>query len=466
MFIWFYTLFCSGDAFYVKNVKQVPTNNKKIIFTKCGRIGNALFRYLACVLMSIKYDLEYIVEDDYPVVEEFKFYKGVDHKNDDITFINPKNINELKNYVRSTPAAKGFNTLGFVKSNIDIMNLTSNNYINKENGHGLFVKNIINIDDNNYFDIDENMISTLGICADSILSKSPYQNIRMTGYFQYDQIYTENKKEILEYIEKNKNNHFIKTATYNRDLIDNHKIFYMNEIINDMILPSNKIYDIAIHIRLGDFNGANDFIEYEYLEELFKIIDFANKTCTIVIQTPENKHDIDFLNKCLEWFTSNKINISVESNDVITDFNIMKSAKILVCSMSTLSWCAAFFSNKIETCYMPNYNFQKVDPDRKTYFKNPIKNTILYNVKTTIISDYKIMICNENITTIQKKQLNQIKQLNIPYEFIDIINEIKIYDTEHDNIKLLYNNFETYYYKNDNSKDITKKIELHSIGNI
>ena len=59
----------------------------------------------------------------------------------------------------------------------------------------------------------------------------------------------------------------------------------------------------------------------------------------------------------------------------------MKSAKEVVCSMSTLSWIAAYFSKTIHTCYIPNYNFEE---SRKCQtFKYPLKNTILYDVKTT-----------------------------------------------------------------------------------
>ena len=66
------------------------------------------------------------------------------------------------------------------------------------------------------------------------------------------------------------------------------------------------------------------------------------------------------------------------------DFNIMKNTKILVCSMSTLSWCSAFFSKKLELCYMPDYDFH--DQNRKTFFKNPIDNTLFYKVKSTKMS--------------------------------------------------------------------------------
>ena len=155
----------------------------------------------------------------------------------------------------------------------------------------------------------------------------------------------------------------------------------MKDILDDIKLDDSKIYDIAIHLRLGDFADKDDFIDYIYLEELFSTIDFNNKRSCFVVEKPKCEFDIDFLNKCLTWFKNKNIPINVESNSLIIDFNIMKSAKILVCSMSTLSWCSAFFSKKIELCYMPDYNFH--DQNRKTFFKNPIDNTLFYRVKST-----------------------------------------------------------------------------------
>jgi len=53
----------------------------------------------------------------------------------------------------------------------------------------------------------------------------------------------------------------------------------------------------------------------------------------------------------------------------------MKNAKILVCSCSTLSWIAAFLSDKVTTVYFPNYKNRQIHET----FKKPIENTILYD---------------------------------------------------------------------------------------
>ena len=343
---------------------------KYVIFRANGRLCNALFRYFACILFSIKYGHQFILEEDCNNEQliDYIFYKGVDHSGDDRSFLKSNDVNKLKEYANKNNDIVSFNTLGFMKNSIDINNLKSNEYINQNNEHGLYVKNTIIIDDNNFI----NMIN------DNNLKN---YNLLMIGYFQFDYIYNYYKKDILSFINNNSHNHFIRTATYNRFLVDNHQKMLIANVINDIQLDEKKMYDLVIHVRLGDFFGTDDFIEYEYYEKIFEKIDFSNKKCVLLTQKQESEDDILFLKKCLLWFNRNNVSINIESNDLITDFNIMKNAKEVVCSMSTLSWCACYLSNNIEKCYMPNYNFDHLD--RSTYFKNPIKNTYLYDVKST-----------------------------------------------------------------------------------
>ena len=54
----------------------------------------------------------------------------------------------------------------------------------------------------------------------------------------------------------------------------------------------------------------------------------------------------------------------------------MKNTKKLICSNSTICWCAAFLSGNLTTCYMPDYKIRN-DRSHQT-FKFPIQNTFLY----------------------------------------------------------------------------------------
>ena len=211
------------------------------------------------------------------------------------------------------------------------------------------------------------------------------KNISLQGYFQYDEIYLQNKNYILDFLEQNKNVNCIRTEN---------NVFSTKYIIDDMVLDATKIYDNVIHIRLGDFNGRPDFIEIQYLLHLFDGIKeiFVNKTA-IVMETPSNECDKQYLDTVLSWFVNNNISQPViESNDMITDYNIMKQAKVIISSMSTLCWIAAYFSKSLEKIYMPNYNFFDIEDRKNGFFKKPIQNTILYDVKTTKFTDIKVVI--------------------------------------------------------------------------
>ena len=268
--------------------------NNLIIFRTSGRLGNAIFRYLACVKVILK----------------------------------------CKKY------------------NIDL------NYILEENVNLNLINNLKVIKEKEIFDFLDSEIKEKEI------------NILLDGYFQHDNLYIENKNEIIDYINIFKNYHKIKTDRGNQH--------FLNTIIDNLSLE--KKYDVVIHLRLSDFNGIEDFIEFKYMINLFNSLSekfFINKKIAIVSEKLYSQNDINYLNNCLDWFKSKKLNITFESNDLITDFNIMKQSKILICSNSTLSWMAAYFSKNIEKCYLPDYNFK----DKNTTFKYPIKNTFLYKMK-------------------------------------------------------------------------------------
>ena len=337
----------------------------KIIFRPNGRLGNAIFRYIATALLCIKnnYKYDYIIENSSNISDTYTFYKNMDHIGDDISRLS---INNRMHHIDNNDMVVGFNTLGYIKSKIDVNNLSKSKYMN--NNDGIFVKKFINVTDNNYFDILNKDLN----------KKFKNYNILMNGFFQFDKIYLENKKDIMSFIEKNKDIHYIKG--------DDGKLFLMKNIVDDIKLQIEQYYDIVIHIRLGDFCDKDDFIHYKYLIELFNNIEneLSISKNAIVIEKPNNDYDIDYLNKCLEWFKMKNIRVSVESNDLSTDFNILKSAKTLVCCMSTLSWIAAYLSKNLNKCYMPDYDFTEIG--RLTTFKKPIDNTIFYNIKNENIN--------------------------------------------------------------------------------
>ena len=256
----------------------------KINFTIKGRLGNAIFRYLASTLLCIYYNCEYVVN-----------------------ILQNKNCSDEQFY------------------------LITNNL-------------------NNIFEID---------------------SLNMTEYYQHDTIYKNNKNQIIDFIKKNPD-HYILTDGINAGDGNNEK-FYMINILNT---PSSftKKYKYVLHLRLEDFVTHNLYIKKERIIELIQKIDIEDHKICIVCKKPETEFEIEYIDFISKFLKNKNINIIIESNDVLTDYYIMKEAEILICSKSTLSWCAAFFSDKIQQCYLPDYEIQ---PNIMTC-KSPIDNTILY----------------------------------------------------------------------------------------
>jgi GR25 family glycosyltransferase involved in LPS biosynthesis len=339
------------------------TDPNKLVFVPSGRLGNAIFRYIACAVVNIVHPtLHYTLATDIELpIDNLTYYAGLDHVGDDVYQTNAS-ASEMAKEAKKNNNILGYNTLGFFKDSIDLNRLTSNMYINKENGQGLYVKKTITLTDENFFNM--------------FYKKLKYFNVSMDGFFQFGYIYLKYKPQILRYLTQHKNEHFIQT--------DENERFLMRDLMDDIVLPSEKQYDIAIHIRLGDFNGRPDFIEFEHYRNLFESLleVFEGKRICLIYQPCTNATDTAYINDCLKWFQEHAIPLSIESNYLVVDFNIMKQAAILICSMSTLSWAAAYLSTHIQTCYMPNYNFYGTEREN-TFFHKPITHTILYPVKTT-----------------------------------------------------------------------------------
>ena len=302
-------------------------------------------------------------------------------------------------------------------------------------------ENSITINDDNFFEYVN--INNTNNTRHAKLSNN--KNISLQGYFQYDEIYLQNKNYILDFVEQNKNVNCIST--------DN-DVFLTKYIIDDMVLDTSKIYDNVIHIRLSDFNGRPDFIEIEYLLRLLDGVKeiFVNKTA-IVIERPSNDEDKKYVDMVLVWFINNNIpHPVIESNDLIMDYNIMKQAKVIISSMSTLCWTAAYFSKSLEKIYMPNYNFFHIDDRKNGFLKKPIQNTILYDVKTTKFTNIKVVILSlEKYSQRMHKVYDliiKLSQIGMQCSLFYGVNgeDIKITKTEHPTLyKLEYKNEIKYY---------------------
>jgi len=190
------------------------------------------------------------------------------------------------------------------------------------------------------------------------------------GYYQHDAIFVKYKKEIVEYIINNPN-FIIKT--------DNNNSYRIIDFINYSI---HKQYNIVVHLRLEDFITISQVIDPNCIQVVIDEITslYSNEQICIVV----NKASTDIESKYIDFLKKRNSNITVESNNVVTDFTIMKNAKVLVCSCSSLSWAASLLSTTVQKVYVPDY--VNVNGSHQT-FKNPIQNTSLYNIRTCTIDE-------------------------------------------------------------------------------
>ena len=261
----------------------------KFVFIAKGRLGNAIFRYMGCVIFCIKYNGEYTT----------------------------------------------------TTSNI--------NYI---------------IDDKIFSEIINNNIS---------LREGNYL---LSDYYHHDSIYKKYKAEIINFI--NNNHHIVITDGINAG-DGNRQEFLMKTIINTPI-NFDKIYSMVFHIRLGDMVNINIAISLDKILNLIDNMEYNTyKNIAVVCDKCTTHYEEEFI-KIVTAKLNTKFNTTIifESNDILTDFYIMSNCKVLVCSVSTLSWCAAFFSKTIEKCYMPKHSTSITNDYCDCYY--PIDNTELYDI--------------------------------------------------------------------------------------
>jgi len=186
-----------------------------------------------------------------------------------------------------------------------------------------------------------------------------------TGFYQHDKIFNCFKNKIINYINNHPN---LLLLTDKNEIYNASSLLLYN-------LDINKNYKIVVHLRLEDFLEINQVLNpltiCKILDKTINNEDNVNNKICFVINKP--KKEIEF--KYIDFFKRKyeNHNITIESNDPITDFNIMKNSEILICSYSTLSWCAAFFSDKVKYVYIPNY----ISSLHQTFKK--VNNTILYD---------------------------------------------------------------------------------------
>jgi hypothetical protein len=198
------------------------------------------------------------------------------------------------------------------------------------------------------------------------------KNYIFKGYYQHDTIFLKYKSQLIDHI----NNHpddILITDGYkpDGDGIYHYNVaqYKANELIEQN--PIINKHPIVVHVRLEDFVFVNQVLHPQCIAAVLE--NFKDQSICFVMNAPTTHFEHRYIN----YFQS-RFNIICESNDPVTDYHIIKNAKILVCSRSTMCWAAAFFSDTLETVYFPNY----INPNHPhETFKRPIENTIPYDIQ-------------------------------------------------------------------------------------
>lgn len=193
--------------------------------------------------------------------------------------------------------------------------------------------------------------------------------IILNGYYQFNLYCEPNyKSKIVQFLKEHPSD-IIYGTNLQHQLIQNRAEELMNP-------PEDlRRYEIVIHVRLEDFMTTNNMIHPNTVVDVINSIASTYKDTRVPVAAIVcNKLTTDMEKQYIQYIYDNsKLHHVFESNDVITDFHIMKHARVLVCSLSTLSWCAALLSETVHTVYVP-----KNKSNGHQTFSKPIENTILY----------------------------------------------------------------------------------------
>ena len=244
--------------------------------------------------------------------------------------------------------------------------------------------------DKSYIFNDDMFIDWMEKVNNDIIPSLPDCNFNFYGFYQHDKIIIKFKNEILLWMTTNQTD--LLYTDGNESFINNYNYPSISYSISDIINTPNdlKLHDIVLHLRLEDFITIDQVIHPESVKKLIESLNITN--FCIVVNTPKTELEQLYLNYIIKDY-----NVFIQSGSVIEDFHIMKNAKILICSCSTLCWSASLLSSTLKTVYFPN---KKIREKHQTFCK-PIDNTIYYDYNICSKSDlenylFKIFAINND----------------------------------------------------------------------
>jgi hypothetical protein len=215
-------------------------------------------------------------EDFDEIDNNYIFIKNLDQKDNDLYYINNININEYKNICDNDNLSVGFNTLGFLKKNIDIEALTISPYFGEKDG--LYIKK-------SYYELSKKMIKIA-----KILNK--YSNEEKESYcFIHSCHLKESGTKVLNYLIS-----YIEKSNL-LNIFKNIFIINIGEDITENYFKNKKI--IIINFSNNKYLAEN--VTINIIQSFCKL----KKNCNILylhtkgISTIESKHISDWIDLML-----------------------------------------------------------------------------------------------------------------------------------------------------------------------
>ena len=216
---------------------------------------------------------------------------------------------------------------------------------------------------------DDSFLEIVNAKMDHDLSKldlDPTKNYWNNSYCQYDEIYVRYREQIVDYILAHPQEKIFAGHTY--------RFFPIRDIVS---VQETEVYDVLLHLRLGDFIRLGWAIHPESIRETFskaleKALDISEKKkIGIMVDHRNTELEKKYVDYMLEICPTADI---LENNDLITDYNILRNAKHVIVSCSTFSWIAVLFAQENQTVSFPNYEHRwqheqfRRTHDRFTYY--------------------------------------------------------------------------------------------------
>jgi hypothetical protein len=225
--------------------------------------------------------------------------------------------------------------------------------------------------------------------------KPPMLDVNATyaffGYFQHDTIYVQYREAILEYMRHNPDDLLITDGkTPQRPEFTYPPVTYT---ARDLMTPPPNLrrYDVVVHLRLEDFLQNDRAIHPDTVCRILHQI--AAPLYCLVVNPPTTD-----LEKAYIQYIQDRFQTVLESNDVLTDFHILKHATTLVCSRSTIGWAAAFMSSTLKTLYMPDIT----NREPHETFKAPIPDTRTYTYTTCSKDELRALFSGTSQQSLKK----------------------------------------------------------------